>query len=246
NTEDRPEPEEEYIRALRERQIDGFLVATAHNGGTNALKLIESNYPVVLVNRRIRGLRTGFVVADDTNGAKEAVRYLLELGHRRIAHIAGYSHADTAKRRLSAYRSVMSAQDLGGVAEDLVVQSDYTFKGGQDAMARLLDLPDRPTAVFVANDIMALGALTIAQTRRVRVPEDISIIGFNDIALAQYSYPRLTTVRTPSYEMGALAAQMLLRMVKGEDASPSGITMRSELVIRDSTAPRRTPAEQTS
>ncbi len=241
NTEDRPEPEEEYIRALRERQIDGFLVATAHNGGTSARKLIEANYPLVLVNRRMRGVRTGYVVADDASGAKDAVNYLIQLGHRRIAHISGYLHADTARRRLDAYVSTMTSHGLAQETRDLTVESDFTFKGGQDAMTALLELPERPTAVFVANDVMALGAMTITQARGIRVPDDISIVGFNDIALAQYSYPRLTTVRTPSYEMGALAAQMLLKRVKGEDANPPGIVMRSELVIRDSTAPRGSP-----
>lgn len=236
NTEDRSEAEEEYIRALRERQIDGFLLATAHNGGAAARKLMEASYPVVLVNRRMRGIRTGFVVADDASGAKEAVRHLIGLGHRRIAHISGYLHADTARRRLDAYRSTMSAHGLTQESEELTVESDYTFKGGQEAMAKLLELPLRPTAVFVANDVMALGALTAAQASGVRVPDDVSLVGFNDIALAQYSYPRLTTVRTPPYEMGALAAQMLLKIVKGEDASPAGIVLRSELIIRDSTA----------
>ncbi len=236
NTGDREEPEQEYIRALRERQIDGFLVATAHNGGANAKKLMESNYPVVLVNRRMRGVRTAFVVCDDATGAKEAVKYLIELGHRRIAHISGYLHADTARRRLDAYRTTMSAHGLAEEAERLTIESDYTFKGGREAMAKLLELPERPTAVFVANDVMALGATATIQARGLRVPDDISVVGFNDIVLAQYSYPPLTTVRTPPYEMGALAAQMLLKIVKGEDLNPAGSTLRAELVVRDSTA----------
>lgn len=240
NTEDRPEPEEDYIRALRERQIDGFLVATAHNGGTSARKLFESNYPLVLVNRRMQGVKTGYVVADDVAAAKEAVKHLVSLGHRRIGHISGYLHADTARRRLDAYRSVMAAHDLLGLADELTTEADYTFRGGQEAMMKLLDLPAPPTAVFVANDIMALGAMAIAQSRGIRVPEEMSLVGFNDIALAQYSFPRLTTVRTPSYEMGALAAQMLLKIVKGEDTSPAGIVLKSELIIRDSTTELRT------
>jgi len=180
--EDRPEPEEEYIRALRERQIDGFLVATAHSGGTAARKLIEARHPLVLVNRRIRGIKTGYVVADDSSGAREAVKYLIELGHRRIAHISGYLHADTARRRLDAYRSMMSAHGLASEAEELIVESDYTFSGGQEAMAKLLALSCRPTAVFAANDMMALGAMTAAQANGARVPDDISMVGFNDIA----------------------------------------------------------------
>jgi len=234
NTEDREDTEEEYIRALRERQIDGFLLATGHSGGLAARRLIDANYPVVLVNRRMRGIRTGYVVADDTPGAKQAVSHLISLGHRRIAHITGYSQADTAVRRKAAYLSVMAAHGLEEVARGLIVQGDFTFKSGQRAMEQLLDLPHPPTAVFAANDMMALGALTAARERGVRIPDDIALVGFNDIVLAKLSSPPLTTVRTPIYEMGALAAQMLVKRVKGEDVSPAGIVLKSELVIRES------------
>ncbi len=236
NTEDRADSEEEYIRALRERQIDGFLLATAHNGGTAVRNLIDANYPLVLVNRRIRGLRTGYVVADDTSGAKQAVSYLLSLGHRRIAHISGYLSADTARRRLDAFRSVMTAHGLAAEAHELIVESDFTFQGGREAMGKLLDLPVPPTAVFAANDALALGAIATARSRGFEIPTDISIVGFNDIALSQFSHPALTTVRTSAYEMGALAAQMLLKVVKGEDKNPAGIVLRCELVVRESTA----------
>ncbi len=236
NTEDREGPEEEYIQALRERQIDGFLMATAHNGGAAARRLIDTGYPLVLVNRRMRGVRTSYVVADDANGARSAVAHLIELGHRRIAHIAGFLHADTARRRLDAYRATMAASGLEKEAHELVVESDFTFKGGQEAMGRLLDLSQPPTAVFVANDVMALGAMTVAQARGLRVPDDVSLVGFNDIQMARYSYPSLTTVRTPAYEMGVLAAQMLLKIARGEDRSPTGMVLGSELIVRDSTA----------
>lgn len=239
NTEDRADSEEQYVRALRERQIDGFLLATAHNGGVSVRNLSDASYPLVLVNRRMRGVRTSYVVADDTAGAKQAVSYLLSLGHRRIAHISGYLHADTAQRRLDAYRSVMTAHGLAEEARALVAESNFTFHGGMDAMSKLLDLPVPPTAVFAANDAMALGAIATARARGVRVPEDISMVGFNDIALSQFNHPALTTVRTSAYEMGALAAQMLLKIVKGEDKNPAGIVLRCELVVRDST---RSPA----
>jgi DNA-binding LacI/PurR family transcriptional regulator len=237
NTEDRADSEEDYIRALREKQIDGFLIGTAHSGGTTVKKLIDDKCPLVLVNRRVRGVRTGYVGADDTAGSKEAVSHLIGLGHKRIAHISGYLHADTARRRLDAYRSVMVAHGLADEARDLVVESDYTFKGGQEAMGKLLDLPVPPTGIFAANDAMALGAIATARIRGIRVPEDISLIGFNDIAMAQISHPRLTSIRTSGYEMGALAAQMLVKMVRGEEPNPAGIVLRCELVVRESTAP---------
>ncbi len=234
NTEDRADTEEEYIRALRERQIDGFLLATSHAGDVAAKRLIDANYPVVLVNRRMRGVRTGYVVADDAPGARQAVSHLISLGHRRIAHITGYPHADTAVRRRDAYVATMTAHGLGDIARELTVQGDYTLKAGQQAMEQLLDLTEPSTAVFAANDIMALGAMTTARERGVRVPQDMAIVGFNDIVLARLSCPTLTTVRTPIYEMGALAAQMLVKRVKGEDPSPAGIVLRNELIVRES------------
>ncbi len=234
NTEDRADTEEEYIRALRERQIDGFLLATGHVGDVAARRLIEDNCPVVLVNRRMRGLRACYVVADDTSGAKQAVTHLLELGHRRIAHIMGFPQADTAIRRRDAYLSTMAAHGLEEIARQLLVPGDFTLKSGLQAMERLLDLPEPPTALFASNDFMALGAMTAARERGLRIPQDIVIVGFNDIDLAKISCPTLTTVRTPIYEMGALAAQMLLKRVKGEDPSPAGIVLKTELVVRES------------
>ncbi len=236
NTEDRGDTEAEYLSALRERQIDGFLLATGHAGDVAAQQLIEANYPVVLVNRRIRGVRTGYVAADDALGARQAVSHLISLGHRRIAHIAGHAHADTAVRRRQAYLTTMAAHDLGDVARDSIVQGDFTLRSGQQSMEQLLGLPEPPTAVFAANDMMALGAMTAARERGVRIPEDMSIVGFNDIVLARISCPTLTTVRTPIYEMGALAAQMLVKRVKGEDPSPAGIVLRTELVARESSS----------
>ncbi|MHB0868380.1 MAG: LacI family DNA-binding transcriptional regulator [Chloroflexota bacterium] len=234
NTEDRADTEEKYIRALRERQIDGFLLATGHSADGAARRLIEANHPVVLVNRRMQGVRSGYVVADDTPGARQAVSHLIELGHRRIAHIEGFPEADTAMRRKEAYLAIMSAHGLEKEAQEMTVPGDFTLKAGQRAMEQLLQLPEPPTAVFAANDIMALAAITTAREHGLRVPEDLAIVGFNDIALAKLSCPTLTTVRTPIYEMGALAAQMLLKRVKGEDLSPAGIVMKTELVVRES------------
>jgi LacI family transcriptional regulator len=234
NTEDRGDTEEEYLRALRERQIDGFLLATGHAGDIAARRLIDANYPVVLVNRRMRGVRTGYVVADDAPGARQAVSHLISIGHRRIAHITGYPHADTAVRRREAYLATMAAHGLGDIARELTVEGDFTLKAGQQAMERLLSLPEPPTAVFAANDMMALGALSTAREHGVRVPKDLALVGFNDIVLARLNSPTLTTVRTPIYEMGALAAQMLVKRVRGEDLSPAGIVLKSELVVRES------------
>lgn len=234
NTEDRADTEEEYVRALRERQIDGFLMATGGASDSSVQRLVEAKCPFVLVNRRMQGVKAGYVIANDTTGAKQAVSHLINLGHRRIAHITGMKTADTARKRREAYIATMKARGLATEAAGLMVEGDFTYKGGQEAMAQLLDLPSPPTAVFASNDVMALGAMATIRCRNLHVPEDIAVVGFNDIVLAKLSHPSLTTVRTPIFEMGALAAQMLVKLVKGEDINPTGIILRTELVIRGS------------
>ena len=170
---------------------------------------------------------------DDT--ARMAVEHLLDIGHRRIGFVRGEEGAPSGVRRLNGYRSALEAAGIPYL-EELSVPGNYTQFGGRQAMAQLLDLPSRPTAVFCANDLSALGALGLARERNLRVPEDISIVGFDDIDEAVQASPPLTTVRQAPREVGRVIAETLVERLLGRLESVS-IGLPGELIIRHSSGP---------
>jgi LacI family transcriptional regulator len=187
------------------------------------------------VNRKEPG-EIASVIVDDEAGAALAIRHLLELGHRRIAHVAGPQDADTARRRLRGYRAALR---LGGVeaAPESVAEASYDEAAGHLAAAALLRLRPRPTALFAANIRIAIGTLSAVRRARLRVPEDVSVVGFDDTPLASYLDPPLTTVRMPLEELGSVAAESLLREIGGRRAESVMVDIPPELVVRGSAAP---------
>jgi LacI family transcriptional regulator len=180
------------------------------------------------------------VVPDEYAGAVEAVGHLISLGHRRIAHISGLSGVSTGYARRRGY---LDALQRHGLPADLalLVQGSYRESGGYEAMCSLLRLPARPTAVFAVNDLAAAGALRAIHEAGLRVPEDISLIGFNDLPIAVQMTPRLTTMRVPLREMGVAAAEHLLAQLFGEAVSAEPVVLPVALVGRESTCPAPAP-----
>jgi LacI family transcriptional regulator len=215
-------------------RVDGLLVAAA-TSETSYRHPLFGGVPAVLVNRKEPG-EIASVIVDDEAGAALAIRHLLELGHRRIAHVAGPQDADTARRRLRGYRAALR---LGGVeaAPESVAEASYDEAAGHLAAAALLRLRPRPTALFAANIRIAIGTLSAVRRARLRVPEDVSVIGFDDTPLASYLDPPLTTVRMPLEELGSVAAESLLREIGGRRAESVMVDIPPELVVRGSAAP---------
>jgi LacI family transcriptional regulator len=178
------------------------------------------------------------VSAAHAAGADQAVRHLLDLGHRRIAAITGPRGRMATEERLRGYTATMGA---AGVPPDegLVLESNFKVEGGFDATARLLALPDRPTAIFAFNDPMAIGAMRSARARGLRVPEDVSVVGFDDTTEAQFVTPGLTTVRQPLTQMGRMAVTLLLQLLESETDVTLHQELATSLVVRASTGPRR-------
>jgi LacI family transcriptional regulator len=164
-----------------------------------------------------------------------AVEHLLALGHRRIGFIMGEEGAPSAVRRIKGYRSALRGAGIPFL-EELTVPGQYTQSGGRQALAQLLDLPSRPTAVFCANDLSALGALSLAWERGLRVPDDLSIVGFDDIDEAAHANPPLTTVRQSPREVGKVIAETLVERLLGRSQSVT-IGLPGELIIRQSSGP---------
>ncbi len=245
NTDDTAARFEQHLRVLAEGHVDGLLIAAAHRADSTIDSLRSRGIPYVLVNRRRDAAADSWVVSDDRGGARQAVEYLVELGHRRIGHIAGATDISTTATRLEGFREAMAQHGL--LDERLIVKGGLVEEAGARGMREILRLPGdlRPTAVFVANDFSALGAIAIAHRAGMRVPEDISIVGYNDGPLAARSEPPLTTLHVPVADMGRIATELLIQRLTGEvdpSNTPAQVTLPVELVVRGSAAPAVTYA----
>lgn len=222
-----------YIDLVLEQRIDGLILSGPRSDDRQLPKLRRMGFPVVLLGQ-LPDLSLPWVDVDNVNGAKKAVDHLIRLGHRRIGMITNAPPQYTGSaQRLEGYRRALHE---GGLPEDenLVRYGDFTEESGYAAMGELLDLPTCPTAVFVASDLVAFGALAAIRERGMAIPGDIAVVGFDDVRLARYINPPLTTVRLPAYELGAGAVDMLIRMINGEEVSEPHVLLETELVIRES------------
>jgi LacI family transcriptional regulator len=225
---------EAYRRLLLEQRVDGLLIASASTDETLLGELARSGLPFVLANRRVPHLGPS-VTVDDAKGVEIAVHHLLEIGHRRIAHITGPRDADTARRRATGFRSAMRSARVA-VPASYVVEATYEEEGGLRAMDRLLALATPPTAVVVWSLAAAVGALAAARRRGLRMPDELSIVGFHDAPLAEYLDPPLTTVRMPLGEMAERGIEMLLQVIEGRRVRSQVVQTLPELVRRSSTS----------
>lgn len=216
-------------------RVDGLLFGGATDEATAWSAVDGDGVPMVLVNRRERwGVPAATV--DDEAGTALATRHLIGLGHTRIAHIGGPHNADTGRRRLRGYRRAMAEASLP-VPPELVVEAAYDEESGYAAAVRLLTATPRPSAIVASNLLGAIGAMAAVSAAGLRIPHDVSLVGFHDAALAAYLNPPLTTVRMPLEEMGRRAADGLLALMRGEPDVPD-VEVREApvLVVRGSTA----------
>ncbi|HWQ52825.1 MAG TPA: LacI family DNA-binding transcriptional regulator [Bryobacteraceae bacterium] len=228
-----PEREVRVVTALQERRVDGIVVTSSRVGALYVPLLAQMRVPIVLVNNQHPSEFVHSVMIGNREAALAAVNHLVALGHRRIAYLGDRFGHQSDTERFAGYREALEQADLPFTPE-LVMHGDGKLEGGEQAMCRLLSLAARPTAVFCYNDMSAVGALAGIRTRGLRIPEDISVVGFDDLPIARYTWPPLTTVRQPKRQMGRLAVERLL-------SHPTGIeentTVPGELIVRASTAP---------
>lgn len=241
NSDDDPAREQRGLDMLRGRQVDGLILATARRRDPAIAALAAAGFPYVLVNRHTDPLGPDAVVPDDYQGAVAAVDHLVELGHRRIGHIAGSVEISTGYKRRAGYADALLRHGLP-VDRSLIVTGSYREAGGYEAMRALLALAQPPTAVFAVNDLAAVGALRAIREAGLRAPRDCSVVGFNDLEMAAQTAPPLTSLRVPLRAMGLAAAERLLALLAGEDPGPEGVVLPVELVRRESTG--TVPAER--
>lgn len=232
--------ENTYIDVMLAKQVDGMIFISSGKNEEIQTKLSDCQIPHVIVGREISGSCTDTVTIDYQQGAYLATKYLLDLGHSKIACITGPAQFSSSSQRLDGYFQALHEVGLP-IDMKLVVQGDFRIHGGEESMAQLLELLPRPTAVFVCNDLMAIGVIQAARRFGVRVPDELSVVGFDDIPLARSMYPSLTTIAQPITEIASIAMNMLLKQIYNtpEDFKTKKvdqIRLQPSLVIRESTA----------
>jgi LacI family transcriptional regulator, repressor for deo operon, udp, cdd, tsx, nupC, and nupG len=236
NSDGKPEREEAYFDQVMSGRADGIILLTgllppAYADGKRAIP------PMVAVLERLPGYDAPVVRIDHRAASAEVTRHLIDLGHRRIAHIAGSKAAGSSEHRLAGYKDALSSAGIP-FDEALVVQGSFSMQSGADAMEQLLALNEPPTGVFAGNDEMAFGAVKVARAHGLSVPEDLSMVGFDDQTTAAFYNPPLTTIHTPCREIGRRATQELVEQIAGREVTPE-IVLPTKLVVRDSTAAPR-------
>ncbi len=235
NSNAHPERELRVVRTFEERRVDGIIVTSSRVGATYAEMLEASRVPIVLLNNQHASEFMYSVMIDNPVASLAAAQHLVDLGHRRIAYIGDRFGVQTDSERFGGYREALERAGLP-VQPEYVKHGDGRSEGGFEAAVELLSLENRPTAVFCYNDMTALGALAAIRAHGLRVPDDISVVGFDDLFVAQTSTPPLTTIRQPMREMGKLAFATLLKLLAGAEVQSSH-KLKGELIVRQSTAP---------
>ncbi|WP_417899135.1 LacI family DNA-binding transcriptional regulator [Bacillus haimaensis] len=224
-----------YLDHFQYRGVDGVVIVCSVVDDPEVKKLMESNVPTVVID--MHSTKSSVVYSDNSHGSVLAFDYLYALGHRKIAHIFGHQETFAGTERLKGFLRAAEKHNLE-IPKSYIVSGEYfSIKGGEQAMHTLLSLEDPPTAVYAAGDNMALGAMKAIRAKGLKVPEDISVVGFDDIEIAKHLTPALTTIRQDMELIGSQAADVLLSQINEKRKTSVAITIPVELLERDSCRP---------
>ncbi|SDL13816.1 transcriptional regulator, LacI family [Tessaracoccus oleiagri] len=235
NTDEDPGKEAAYLDVLAAHSVSGVIISAASvNSDLSALSRL--GIAVVGIGRRL-GPDYDCVRSDSEAGARQATRHLLSFGAERVACITGPADVVTSEERLEGYRHAL---ELSGrpIEDELIIHADFREDGAYRAMNQLLDLPTPPDGVFVANNRMTIGAMRACRERGVHIPQQLSLVGFDDLPWADLTSPSITTMRQPTYEIGSAAAKLLLERIEGEDGPGRELVFQPELASRQSSIRR--------
>ena len=234
NTDGKAEEEKRYIKFLLNKQVDGILfVGNSRCFVDDDPELLAGDVPIVLLDRRIEGVPFSTVMIDNSAGAYMAAEHLLQQGRRRIAMVGGRADSPTNLERVEGYRQALQAYGVS-YQPALVTNNEFTFEGGYIGAEFLLSSGEAFDAVFAANDMMAVGVIECLLKHGRRVPEDVAVIGFDDIRMASWYKPSLTTIHQPVYEMGRMAVEMLLSHMQKPALTAQNVMLQPELIVRQS------------
>jgi LacI family transcriptional regulator len=240
NTGDSASRFQDHLEALSDGHVDGVLIATAHRTDVAIEKLHSRRVPYVLLNRRRDTDEDASVVPDDRRGAQLAIEHLVQLGHRRIAHIAGSGEVSRTANRIVGYRETMKSLGLPEIIYHIPAGGMHE-RAGEDALVQLMKASqeEKPTAIFTANDLVALGVLAAARRMGIRVPDELSVVGCDDVPLARYVQPALTTIKYPVNDIGRLATEQLIELISAQPVNAvvlPKLVLPVELIRRESTS----------
>jgi LacI family transcriptional regulator len=227
-----------YINTLISKQIDGVIFIASHSNDTHLMEFKKRKIPIILVDRDLPLILGDTILIDNDSGGYTATKYLIELGHKKIACITGPSDVTPSADRVKGYYRALQEAGIKR-RDDYVITGDFEFQSGERAMKKLLSLEDVPTALFACNDLMAIGALRRARSENISVPVDMSIFGFDDIQFASIVSPSLSTIAQPINEIATTAIAMLIDKIQNRAVEAEGkrIVLDTHLIIRDSCCP---------
>jgi LacI family transcriptional regulator len=237
NTDNEPEKERLHFQTMKDRQVEGFIMATAERDHPLIEDAMAADVPIVLVNRTVDSSSVYAVITDDHRGSALAVDHLVGLGHERIAHIVGPERYSTGKARHRGFIDAMKGARLRPDRKIIRFTRTFTESEGARVFRKLLGEGKDFTAVFAGNDLLALGCYDVMAEAGLRCPDDISIVGFNDIPFLDKLRPPLTTVRIPHYELGRRATDLILERLQNPSTEPVTIQLEPHLIVRGSTSP---------
>jgi LacI family transcriptional regulator len=239
NSDNDPDTERLHFEIMKGRQVEGFIMATAERDHPLIEDVIATDVPIVLVNRTVDSSRAFAVITDDHKGIALAVEHLVGLGHRRIAHVVGPERYSTGKARREGFFDAMSRAGLDPDPGITRFTTTFTEEEGARVFRDLLQEGGDFTAVVAGNDLLALGCYDVMAEVGLSCPEDLSIVGYNDIPFLDKLRPPLTTIRIPHYQIGVRATELVLERIQDPKTEPLTVELEPELVVRGSTSPPR-------
>lgn len=234
DTDNNRDEERQAINLLRNKRVDGIVIFLSLSDKELLKELEQGVLPVVQIADNISSYKISSVSIDNIKSAVTATEHLIQLGHKKIGHITGDLKTSSAKNRLLGFKRAILSADLR-YNEKWVLEGDYSRESGFKQMLKILSLDDKPTSIFTSNDLMALGAYEAILDNGLNIPEDISVIGHDNINISKLIRPGLTTIHQPKYSTGELAAQILINEIKGKTNKKEAKILDTRLVIRNST-----------
>ncbi len=233
NSDENPSKQQMYIKVMQAEDVAGLIITPNIETDNSINTLVESKMALVFMDRRVEGVDIDSVTVDSASGTRDAVQHLINLGHRRIAMISGTPAISTGRERYDAFIQTLHENKISPVPE-LLRPGLFRQESGYKLTMELLDLPERPTAIFASNNLLALGMLQALHERNVRVPEEVAVVGFDDMPWAGALWPPLTAVAQPTYQLGHEAARLLMRRINNPQAPVENIVLKPELIVRRS------------
>ena len=238
NSDENPTKQKNYLKIMEAERVAGIIIApTNMTNGESLHRLTQSGIPIVLLDRQVDDFEFDTVVVDNVRGTFTGVKHLIDLGYERIAMIGGAPTLSNARDRYQGYRQALQAAGLT-IDERLIKEGDFKTESGNRFAKELVQSPTPPQAIFIANNLMTLGAVRALRELNIRVPDDIAIVGFDDTPWANELMPPLTVVSQPTYELGQTATQLLLNRLAKSDAPYQTATLHTQLIVRKSCGAR--------